>query len=82
MHGRRRVGKTAIIKEFCTGKRTVLRRGQHGTLLALKGRSKYVSGFDARRYVVFSRGGFDDRIVAKAESEGISLVSLDDVFAE
>jgi AAA+ ATPase superfamily predicted ATPase len=46
----------------------------------LKENAAYVKGFDVKHYAVFSRSGFTDRLMEKAEAEGVALVTLDMMY--
>ena len=54
LYGRRRVGKTETLKEFCKDKMA--------KLTPLKETAKFY-------YALFSESGFDDKIIAEAEKE-------------
>ena len=49
-------------------------------LLRLKEHAGYVRGFDVKHYAIFSRSGFSDRLIERAEVEEISLISLDMMY--
>ncbi len=50
------------------------------TLRKLKDSAELLGGFDLKRYVLFSRGGFTDRLRTTAEHEGVLLIELDDLY--
>lgn len=43
-------------------------------------RRSMLVGCRSRRYVLFSRAGFDDALVRYAEANGVSLVNMDDLY--
>ncbi|MCL2148968.1 MAG: ATP-binding protein [Methanomassiliicoccaceae archaeon] len=46
----------------------------------LRGNAGYVKGFDAKRYALFSRSGFTDRLEERGEAEGVALITLDMMY--
>jgi len=51
-------------------------------LLLLKEYSGYVKGFDIKNYALFSRTGFKDDLINRAETEDISLITLDMMYED
>ena len=56
------------------------RKTDADTLEELKEKADMVRGFNTKRYAVFSRSGFTDRLEETAEAEGVTLVSLDMMY--
>jgi hypothetical protein len=51
-------------------------------LLLLKEYSGFVKGFDVKNYALFSRTGFTDGLISRAEAEDIHLITLDMMYEE
>jgi AAA+ ATPase superfamily predicted ATPase len=47
----------------------------------LKEKADNVKGFEMKRYAIFSKSGFTDRLEDKAEVENVALISLDEMYA-
>lgn len=51
-------------------------------LRRLQRRADLVRGFSGRRFAIFSKSGFTDRLISRAKLEDVMLVSMDDMFSE
>jgi len=49
-------------------------------LLLLKEYSGFVKGFDVKNYALFSRSGFTDSLISRAEVEDVSLITLNMMY--
>jgi AAA+ ATPase superfamily predicted ATPase len=49
-------------------------------LASLKEKADHVKGFDTKRYALFSKSGFTDRLTDRAEVEGVALITLDMMY--
>jgi AAA+ ATPase superfamily predicted ATPase len=58
------------------------RQADVDVLEELKENADLVKGFDVKRYAVFSRSGFTDRLEDRAEAEGVALVNLDMMYGD
>ena len=56
------------------------RKADTDVLEELKEKADHVRGFNVKRYAIFSRSGFTDRLEERAETEGVTLVDLDMMF--
>jgi len=49
-------------------------------LLRLKEYADYVKGFDVKHYALFSKSGFKDDLISRAEAEDVALITLDMMY--
>ena len=56
------------------------RKADMEDLMRLKEKADHVRGFDTKRYALFSRSGFTDRLTDWAEIEGVELITLDVMY--
>ena len=87
IYGRRRVGKTALINEFCKDKDYIIGsckyRNEKIGVDELDLIRDYASVFGKGNnyyYYIFSKGGFTDGLLQAQERDEVRLITLEDLY--
>ena len=75
------VGKDGRVEGLFAECKFTNRQADMEDLMRLKERADSVRGFSVKRYAVFSRSGFTDRLTDWADVEDVALITLDMMYA-
>jgi AAA+ ATPase superfamily predicted ATPase len=76
------VGRMGVTEGIFAECKFTKRKADTDDLEKLKESAAFVKGFDIKRYAVFSRSGFTDRLKDRAETEGVALITLDMMYGD